>query len=561
MSLRFRRSPDDPHSRGGVLVPLLLLAAAVIPPANAADAWWEKVDPSLLPPADKSIHEVIDHFIDARLAKWELKPAAPAPRGIRYRRLLLDLHGRVPTVAELDAFHGTADHAEGWAGEVDRLIASPAFDRHLAHELNWLLMDGQATEFQKYLERATASRAGWDTIFRDTVTGLADAERPGVDQFLRQRVTDNDRMANDVSVRFFGVNVSCAQCHDHPYVKDWTQETYYGMRAFFSRTFDNGGFFGEREYGMLTYKTTSNEERVAGLRFLGGAPLAEPAAVEPGDEEKKAERARLEEFKKNKQAPPSASYSRRARLIEAGLAPGEEQWFARSMVNRTWHRFFGHGLVMPLDQMHGKNEPSHPELMAWLARDFAAHGYDLRRLVRGIALSRAWQRDSVWESGDRPPLELFAVAHPRPLSPRQYAVSLKVAASAPESFVPGAGGAAEVEKRLEGVERGAAGIERWFERPGDDFQIAVDEALFLSNSREIEEQILAGGGLVRSLTALPGTEERLRLVGRAVWQRELSGEEIEVFSEFLGTRGDRPEEGLRQLVWAMLTSSEMRFNH
>jgi hypothetical protein len=140
-------------------------------------------------------------------------------------------------------------------------------------------------------------------------------------------------------------------------------------------------------------------------------------------------------------------------------------------------------------------------------------------------------------------------------------VSLKVAASAPESFVPGAGGAAEVEKRLEGVERGAAGIERWFERPGDDFQIAVDEALFLSNSREIEEQILAGGGLVRSLTALPGTEERLRLVGRAVWQRELSGEEIEVFSEFLGTRGDRPEEGLRQLVWAMLTSSEMRFNH
>jgi len=519
------------------------------------------LDPAVLPAADEPVHEVIDHFIDARLAKWELKPAPTAPREVRHRRLMLDLQGRVPTVAELDAFLATADNPGVWAGEVDRLIASPAFDRHLAHELNWLLMDGQATEFQKYLERAVAARAGWDTIFRDAVTGLADADRPGVDQFLRQRVTDNDRMANDVSVRFFGVNVSCAQCHDHPYVKDWTQETYYGMRAFFSRTFDNGGFFGEREYGLLTYKTTSNEERVAGLRFFGGAPLAEPPAVEPGDEEKKAERARLEEFKKNKQAPPPAAYSRRARLIEAGLAAGEEHWFARSMVNRTWHRFFGHGLVMPLDQMHGKNEPSHPELMAWLARDFAANGYDLRRLVRGIVLSRAWQRDSVWESGDRPPLELFAVAHPRPLSPRQYAVSLKVAASAPETFAPGAGGAVEMEKRLESVERGAAGIERWFERPGEDFQIAADEALFLSNSREIEEQVLAGGGLVRSLAALPEAEERLRLAGRAVWQRELSGEEIEVFSEFLGTRGDRPEDGLRQLVWAMLTSSEMRFNH
>ncbi len=560
-SLRFRCPPDNPHSRGGVFVPLLVLAAAVAPVARAAEAWWETVDPALLPAAEKPIHEVIDHFVDVRLAKWELKPAPPAPRGVRYRRLLLDLHGRVPTLAELDAFLATADNAGIWAGEVDRLIGSPAFDRHLAHELNWLLMDGQTTEFQKYLERAVAARAGWDTIFRDAVTGLADAERPGVDQFLRQRVTDNDRMANDVSVRFFGVNVSCAQCHDHPYVKDWTQETYYGMRAFFSRTFDNGGFFGEREYGTLTYKTTANEERVAGLRFLGGEPLAEPVAAEPGEEQKKAERARLEEYKKNKQAPPPAAYSRRARLIEAGLAPGEEEWFARSIVNRTWDRFFGHGLVMPLDQMHGKNEPSHPELLVWLARDFAAHGYDLRRLVRGIVMSRAWQRDSVWESGDRPPLELFAVAHPRPLSPRQYAVSLKVAASAPESFVPGAGGAAEIGKRIENAERGAAGFERWFERPGEDFQIAVDEALFLSNSREIEEQVLSGGGLVRSLAALPGTEERLRLAGRAVWQRDLSGEEIEVLSGFLGTRGDRPEEGLRQLLWAMLTSSEMRFNH
>ena len=209
--LRFRRSPGKPYSRGGVLFPLLVFAVSAVPPARAAEAWWETLDPARLPAAEKPVHEVIDHFIEARLAKWELKPAPPAPRGVRYRRLLLDLHGRVPTLAELDAFLATADNDGIWAGEVDRLVASPAFDRHLAHELNWLLMDGQATEFQKYLERAVAARAGWDTIFRDAVTGLADAERPGVDQFLRQRVTDNDRMANDVSVRFFGVIVSCAK--------------------------------------------------------------------------------------------------------------------------------------------------------------------------------------------------------------------------------------------------------------------------------------------------------------------------------------------------------------
>ena len=56
---------------------------------------------------------------------------------------------------------------------------------------------------------------------------------------------------------------------------------------------------------------------------------------------------------------------------------------------------------MPLDQMHGENEPGHPELMLWLARDLITHDYDLRRLYRGIVMSEAYHRDSVWESGDR----------------------------------------------------------------------------------------------------------------------------------------------------------------
>jgi len=182
-------------------------------------------------------------------------------------------------------------------------------------------MDGQGTEFQKYLDLAVTERKGWDDIFRDVITGQADPEKqPGVDHFLRQRVADTDKLANDVSVRFFGVNISCAQCHDHPYVKTWTQDTYYGMKSFFARTFDNGGFVGEREYGLVSYKTTANEDKTAGLKFFGGPALPEPASVEPNEEQKKAERQLLEDLKKNKQAPPPAKYSRRARLIEAGLA-------------------------------------------------------------------------------------------------------------------------------------------------------------------------------------------------------------------------------------------------
>lgn len=540
----------------------LFAPLAFVNGASAAEqAWWERVDPAKLAPASDAIDSVIDLHIDAKLADRGVKPAPAAPRETRLRRLMLDLNGRIPTLAEMDAFLAESDTPETWQKWVDRLIAAKGFDRHLAHEMNWLLMDGQSTEFQKYLDLAVSNKKGWDEIFRDAITGQADPEKkPGADQFLRQRLSDADKMVNDVSVRFFGVNVSCAQCHDHPYV-DWSQDTYYGMKSFFARTFENGGFVAEREYGLVSYKTTKNEEKQAGLKFLGGDALPEPPQVEPNEQEKKAERERLEQLKKDKVAPPPAKYSRRTRLIEAGLAGENEHWFARAIVNRVWDRFFGCGLVMPLDQMHGQNAPSHPELMQWLARDLAAHDYDLRRLIRGIVSSRAWQRDSVWESGDRPPMELFAVAHPRPLSPRQYAVSLKFATASPQTFLPDKLKPEEIESRVENTERGGLGMERWFERPGENFNFAVEEALFLSNGSDVQNQLLGGDGLVKALGALPSAEARIRLASRSVLLREPSDEEISLLSSYLDARTDRPEEGLRQVVWAMLTSNEARFNH
>ncbi len=102
-------------------------------------------------------------------------------------------------------------------------------------------------------------------------------------------------------------------------------------------------------------------------------------------------------------------------------------------MNRIWHRLFGQGLVMPLDQMHSANPPSHPELLAWLARDLADHGYDLKRLIRGLVLSRAYARGSRWEGSEPPRPSLFAVALVRPLTPMQLATSLRLATVDPAS--------------------------------------------------------------------------------------------------------------------------------
>ncbi len=99
------------------------------------------------------------------------------------------------------------------------------------------------------------------------------------------------------------------------------------------------------------------------------------------------------------------------------MAGDQAGYFARAIVNRLWHRLMGIGLVEPLDQMHGDNDPSHPELLQWLSHWFIEHDYDLNGLIRGIVLSQAYQRSSAWESAERPAKHLYAVANIRVLTP------------------------------------------------------------------------------------------------------------------------------------------------
>ena len=91
----------------------------------------------------------------------------------------------------------------------------------------------------------------------------AEPDRKGTAEFVKSRAKDLDRLTSDVSSIFFGVNVSCSKCHDHPRVQDWKQDQFYGMKSFLGRTFMNGEFLGERDYGVVTFKTTAGVEQQA----------------------------------------------------------------------------------------------------------------------------------------------------------------------------------------------------------------------------------------------------------------------------------------------------------
>src|ERR1017187_754571 len=147
---------------------------------------------------------------------------------------------------------------------------------------------------------------------------------------------------------------------------------------------------------------------------------------------------------------------------------------------------------MPLDQMHSGNPPSHPELLDWLARDTTTHGYDLRRLIRGLVLSGAYARSTRWEGEESPRPSLFAVAAMRPLTPMQLASSLKLAAVDPVSLPPDFQ-SEPFEKRIEALEEGARPLAMSFTASSGDSQIGVAEALYFSNGKRIAGEILADG--------------------------------------------------------------------
>jgi hypothetical protein len=516
--------------------------------------------------ADRPIGEVVDHYVDLALKKEGVQPAPAADDAAIVRRLTLDLAGRIPTAAEARTYLESTDPQKK-NRLIDRLMASPGFVRHQATELDTMLTAGDKGSLREYLVKAVGDNLPWDRIFRDLMLpDQTNKYQMAAALYLRARVKDADRLTTDVSSTFFGVNISCAQCHDHPLVSDWKQDHFYGMKAFFDRSFVNGrgegGFLAERGYGTVKFKTTEGVERQARLMFLTGRKVDEPESKGSASDERKKEKEQLERALKDKIPPPAPKFSARAKLVEIALQPGDRDFFARAIVNRVWNRLFGRGLVMPLDQMHSANPPSHPELLAWLAQDTVDHGYDLRRLIRALVSSRAYARASRWDGDESPRPSLFAVAVVRPLTTMQLASSLRVATTDPGS-VPADLKPSEFDRWIEAIESsgnsiaGALGVSR------GDSQIGVAEALFFSNSKRARDDLLADGDgrLVGRLKQTPSPAEQIDLAVRNVLSRPPDDEDQRVLGEFLATRTDRPDDACRQLLWALLTCAEFRFNH
>ncbi len=510
------------------MLPSLLLVLA-LPNADASDRLADA----------PRIAAKIDEFLSRHWQASGIKPADLADDATFLRRLTLDLAGRIPTYQEAAAF--VQDRSpDKRARAVRRLMSGPEYALAMGRALDDTIQGRYAgdPEFIEYLRAAVAGHKPWDAVFRDVMLGPWDTkERKRAERFLAKRQNSLEELTADSTSVFFGVNISCARCHDHPLVADWTQDHYYGMASFFVRTAEAGkgkrnGDVGEKAVADIQFVTTKGERRTAKVMFLTGRTL-----------------------------DAAATRGRREQLVQVALQ--QKAFFSKAIVNRLWAHLLGRGLVQPLDQMHSANPPSVPGVLEWLADDLAAHGYDLDRLVAGIVLSRVYQLSSTRPGGSEAPSDKdFAQALLKPLTPQQYALSLLLA-TGDGSFDEAKTADARAKKYRE-LEAQAAVLTRpgVLDGRGERYQASTGEALFLSNRPDVQKLVApAGKNLVARLAALT---DNATMIESAVWQvlgRAPEADERAYLAAWVaGHKGDRAKV-CGELVWALATSAEFRFNH
>lgn len=340
--------------------------------------------------------EPLHVLIDARMTPISGLAPAPCSDAEFLRRVSLDLVGMPPTADEARQF--LADTAPDKRQRlVDRLFASPHHARHMANTLDLMLMERRANTnvpieaWRAWLVQCVRENKPWNVMAREILLadGADPAKRPAA-RFALDRASDPNVLTRDVGRIFFGRDMQCAQCHDHPLVDDYLQSDYQGLLAFLSPSYAlastvNGAAAtvqAERPGSDITFQSVFvGTPRRTGARAPDCIMIDEPFLL-PGDDYAAGPAG---------SAGPVPKFSRRAKLAEMATS-GANEAFNRNIANRLWAHMFGRGLVNPTDMQHPDNPASDPELLNILAQRFAAMNFDIRGYLREIALSNTYQR-------------------------------------------------------------------------------------------------------------------------------------------------------------------------
>ncbi len=545
-----------PHpTKGSTMAPSRRARSRLLP---AALAFLATAAPASA--QEKPLRQVIDAEVRAG---WQREKLTPAPRcddAAFLRRIHLDLVGTIPTHDEVKGFLADADPKKREQA-IDRLLDDPRFAAQQADVWDLVLFGrnppgGDQTrkrdDFKKWLAGQFAKKVPYDRWVRELLL----AEEEGSELFYVQFRNQPEDATVAVTRIFLGTQLQCARCHDHPF-ENRTQREFYGMAGFFVRlvVLDGGGPKSKRRFriaekstGEVLFSGSVKEQRPGKKgepvrpKFLGGAELDEPPAPK-GFKEPPI---------KGNAAPPRPAFSRKEKLA-AWLTAPDNPYFARAAANRVWAQLMGRGLVQPVDDLTETKRGSHPALLDALTRHLVASRFDLRGFIREVVNSEAYQLAGTGEVTDALPGS-FERARVRPLSAEELLASLPTAAG-----VDAAG-------RKYFHDNASPYMLMYFGSPNDgqgNFQGNLAEHLFLDNSGQVRYLAQPRKGnlaysLLKDKAPWPERVERLFLT---VLNRPPNAAERQRFVQHLTSDARASEALIEEAVWALLNSSEFRFNH
>lgn len=566
-------------------------------------------------PDPETMARRVDEAIYAGLEDEGIEPAPVCNDEDFLRRVTLDLTAQLPDAGDITRF-GIDGSDDKRGAAIDRLV-----NRQASHE-RWSrywteTIYSRATNarsvvsrgpFEQWLTGRLAENTPWDEIVTEMVTATGDIRGNGATGFLFAHDGDAAEVASETARLFTGIQMSCANCHDHP-SDQWKRTQFHQLAAYFPRVrvrtdrssgrpqfsiasqdSERGGpeqrmealFRLDRNRdGKLTTREVSYLPRAKDVfeRILGYADSngddaltreeAKSARPPQGrnqdlehfmadldDPTSKGDRMQPVFFVTRDRVPVGATDEQRRTSLARSLTSTENAWFAKSLVNRYWHELVGEGFYMPVDDLGPGREAMMPEALDLLSGGFIRSGYDLHWLLQTITRTDAYQR---------------SIREPDTID--YTAGSSALAATRLDADqIYGALRAALNVTRL--GTRGQRNIGPYsipsFERqafsdvfgedpstPKADVLGSIPQALAMMNSSFIERGIAANGRtrLADLLETFRDNRDVTTELYIAVLGREPNAEEVAIAISYLNDVGNR-NEAFEDIYWALINSAE-----
>lgn len=537
-------------------------------PAPLASAPWQKQKRDVA-----QVARGIDFEINQRLLEENI-PASPAASDSEFcRRVYVDIIGRVPSLDETVAFLDSKQ-PDKRARLIDQLLASKEYGQHWATIWTNLsvgrsdasqLATPHRHRFHSWLTDAFNAGDGWDTIVAELLSAEGHSNEVPATAFLLSYSGNNmqpqpERITGAVSELFLGIQLKCAECHNHrgPHAtRQWKHGDFWAMAAFFTRLRNQ-----RAEKGDNNTKVILTEDSVPKGKALGDSTFNAPRPIIPGGFIEVPDPSDSTKFLPE---PAQARFleSGMPNLLDAGpYRPQFAAWFtsprnpyfARALVNRVWAQLFGRGLITPIDLMHKTNLASHPALLQDLADEFVASGHDLKHLIRALTNSQVYQRSSRALPDNAQDKELLSHMALKPLRPEVLFDSLQVVNKG-----SGYGPAPATPKDAGGLTPRETfarffGNQEWSNDPSE-LVYGIPHYLRLMN-------VADGGTVLPKLLTQGGDDSKkvIELLYLSALARRPSEAELATMQQYVNQSGDA-KVAYGEIYWVLQNSVEFVLNH